>query len=92
MNVMLKDIDQRIMNLQKKKRDIQVRQSGQLFKCLEKNIGKSFTPQLAAVVVKEAWGKADQKEREKWIKSAEKFQLTPPRSNRKTALQNSAKD
>jgi len=87
----LKAFDEKIEDLKKKKSELETKQSKQLFKYLSQEIGQEFSPQLVGCIIKESWKQSNQKQREAWFNSAEKFQLSHPRKNRKTTAQNSTK-
>jgi hypothetical protein len=89
MPVSLKSFDDKIAELKTKKKELESKQAQQLLKNLSSEIGSSFSPHLAACIVKDSWASATQNQKESWLKSAEKFQFTKPRSSRKKASEES---
>ncbi len=75
----LKAIDSKIAELKEKKKDLEKRQAQHLLKYLSSEIGEKFTPQLAACIVKESWGRSPKDQKEKWLQAATIFQFTKPR-------------
>ena len=95
MTTSLKSFDDKIDALKLKKKELENKQAQHLFSYVSKELGPSSSPQLAAIILKEAWEQATQNQKETWIKSAETFQFTKPRKsrkNRKTARETSAKN
>jgi len=84
MNTSLKEFDEKIEQLKKKKKEHIQKQANQLFKILSDELGPEFSPQMIAVMIKDTWQKATLDQKEEWKKTAGKFQMSPPRKTRKT--------
>ncbi len=75
----LKAIDSKIAELKEKKKDLEKRQAQHLLQYLSSEIGDSFTPQIAACIVKESWNHSPKDQKEKWLQAATIFQFTKTR-------------
>lgn len=80
----VKQIDLKIQELQKKKKQLEDKQAKSFFESSQSIIGDEFSPELALAIIESSWSKASENNKEAWQKSAEKFLNKKPNRRAKT--------
>lgn len=75
----IKIIEQRIAELNKKKKALVIKQAEMLFNKLYDLLGDKFSPELVLAIVSDSWKNSDNKQKEYWQSLAASFR--PKRNN-----------
>ena len=69
----IKQIDLKIQELKKKKKQLEEKQAKSFFESTQSILGDEFSPELALAMIESAWSKASKNDKEAWHKAAQKF-------------------
>lgn len=71
-------INQRIKDLESKKKDLELRDSKKLYKSTQQILGDKFSTSLATHIISESWKAASRDQKDRWLKAANSFQKPKP--------------
>ena len=74
MSLSLEAINQRIKDLESKKKDLELRDSKKLYKSTQQILGDKFSTSLATHIISETWKSASRDQKDRWLKAANSFQ------------------
>lgn len=80
-------IDEKITRLKKKKEKLQTQCAVLLLKEAQDILGEKFSYELTLSVLSNSWEASSDKQKEEWIKSAQKFRRTPRKSKKSSSSQ-----
>ncbi|MDC0344936.1 hypothetical protein OAN22_02160 [Alphaproteobacteria bacterium] len=69
----VKQLNLKIQELQKKKKQLQERQARGFFDGAQSILGDEFSPEFALAMIESAWDKATKADKEAWQKASGKF-------------------
>ncbi len=78
----LDTINQKILDLESKKQDLELRDSKKLYKSTKTILGERFSSALVTHIISESWKAASPDQKDRWLKATQKFQK--PKSPNKT--------
>lgn len=81
MALTLKAINQKILDLEQKKKDLELRDSKKLYKSTQTILGDSFSSALATHIISESWKSASREQKDRWLKAAKTFPNANTTSN-----------
>ena len=73
-----KAIEQKIKDLEAKKKDLEIRDSQKLYKHCRQILGDSFSTSLVLSLVSETWSNASPDQKNRWLKADHTFQKSKP--------------
>ncbi len=73
MSLSLETINQRIKELEAKKKDLEIRDSKTLYKSTKTILGDSFSSNLVIHIISESWKAASTDQKDRWLKAANSF-------------------
>ena len=66
-------INQKIKDLESKKKELHLRDSKKLYKDIQQILGDQFSSSLATLIMAETWKDASQEQKNRWLKAAHTF-------------------
>ena len=66
-------INQKIKDLESKKKELHLRDSKKLYKDIQQILGDQFSSSLATLIMAETWKAASQDQKDRWLKAAHTF-------------------
>ena len=73
-----KAIEQKIKDLEAKKKDLEIRDSQKLYKSCRQILGDSFSTSLVISLLSETWSNASPDQKNRWLKADHTFQKSKP--------------